>query len=211
MNADVYYIQTEATQSDLERTPMQVLQPILDQVVALTSDPESSEEAAPPLSTFKPLLQMTYRQVLPSSKSDIAHPCLSSITFPPPSQSDASSNVQPVTSIMGLTDAAVQLAEEVYYDVLASRNATEAGGSTREERVQWIKKKIVDQKLERKRRKGRDPAEYRGRGGRGADDGITKEHIQEQGSVEEGEQAAIIGFFEMTADNDEGEGNEERE
>lgn len=97
----------------------------------------------------------------------------------------------------------MQLAEKVYYDVLASRLTSSDCGTTHEEKVKFIKKTVDKQKLDRKRRRGRDPAEYQGRGGRGVDDGVTRPQPDVEGE-EEADQIQVVGFFESSpgADND---------
>lgn len=105
----------------------------------------------------------------------------------------------------------MHLAEKVYYDILASRLASIASGSTHEDKVQWVRQTVEKQKLERKRRKGRDPSEYQGRGGRGADDGITKEQPEQEGEdmAEHSEQAKVLGFFETIAEEQDGSDEDE--
>ncbi len=49
----------------------------------------------------------------------------------------------------------MQLAEKVYYDVLASRLTSSDCGTTHEEKVKFIKQTVEKQKLDRKRRRGR--------------------------------------------------------
>ncbi len=200
---DVYYVQMEAGEPDNAKPSLEVLQPVLDQIIALTSPGEPSGAEHP---LAKPLLQLTYRQVISSSSHQGSQPKLSSVPFPSPSASEASSDKQPVTSICGLTDAAVHLAENVYYDVLASRAPAHAG-STHVAKVKWVRQTVEQQKADRKRRKGRDPSEYQGRGGRGADDGITKQ-VNEQASETKEDQELVVGFFESHADQD-GEDNDD--
>ncbi|CDR87440.1 related to Rab proteins geranylgeranyltransferase component A 2 [Sporisorium scitamineum] len=203
----VYYVQTEASHDDTQRSAQEVLKPVLDQVIALTNDTRPSEASV----ATRPLLQLTYRQLVPLSPVDFTCFNLSSIPFPPPSIKDH----QPVTSISGLTDAAVHLAEKVYYDILASRAASSSdqGGSTHAEKLQWIQQTLERQRLERKRRKRRDPAEYQGRGGRGVDDGVTRsmdEQEQQKGDESEG-QVQVVGFFESGSDEDGNDGDDDDE
>ncbi|SJX63871.1 related to Rab proteins geranylgeranyltransferase component A 2 [Sporisorium reilianum f. sp. reilianum] len=175
----VYYIQTEASDHDT-RTAQEALQPVVDQVIALTS-----ESAATP-----PLLQLTYRQLVPLPAASTA-PHLSSIPFPP------SSTHEPVTSISGLADAAVHQAEKVYYDILAARAPADQCGSTHAEKLQWIHETLERQRVERRRRKRRDPAEFQGRGGRGVDDGVTRS-VDDKEQREEEAQGQVVGFFESS-------------
>lgn len=187
----VYYVQTEASGAELERSALEVLKPVLDQVIRLTTD------------ATQPLLQLTYRQVIPTSPLNVAEPSLSSIPFPPPSSATTSVNSQPVTSISGLTDAAVHLAEKVYHDILAVQFAPSAPGDTHEGKLKWVQQTLDQQRIERKRRKGRDASEYQGRGGRGADDGVTKELLQEVGQGEAyEEQIILVGFFDSLEQHD---------
>lgn len=202
MFIDVYYVQTEASDVDTGRTALEALKPVIDQVIALTEGANGSTEGS------KPLLQMTYRQLVPIDTPDAKHRMLSGIPFPPPSNQKACSHHHPVTSISGLTDAAVHLAEKVYYDVLASRVSSPACGRKHVEKVEWVKQTVKAQKLERKRRKGRHPSEYHGRGGRGADDGVTKEAKGGEDEATE-EQAIVVGFFETSSEQGDGDQDED--
>jgi hypothetical protein len=108
-----------------------------------------------------------------------------------------------------MTDAAVHQAERVYYDILASRLPRRAAGESHDDKVNWIKKAVEEQKAERKRRRGRDPSEYQGRGGRGADDGIAsavQEAETEALPVEE--DTYIVEFFESSSNRDDDDQDE---
>ncbi|GAC93722.1 hypothetical protein PHSY_001287 [Pseudozyma hubeiensis SY62] len=195
----VYYIQTEAAEQDSHRSASDALQPVLAQVISLTN------KAHPPEATSatQPLLQMTYRQLIPLTLDESTHPNISSIPFPPPSSAPSSGEAShATTSISGLTDAAVHLAEKVYYDVLASRLASPQCGDSHAENLQWIKQTLEKQRVERRRRKRRDPAEYQGRGGRGVDDGVTREH-DDQHREDDGDGVKVVGFFEASLDVDD--------
>lgn len=206
--ADVYYVQTEALRADPLQLAEEALRPVLNQIIALTNDSRQAEAAD--AAAVQPLLQLTYRQAIPCAPSGSSLQDLSKITFPPtPTDPTSSTTQHPVTSISGLTDAAVQLAEKVYYDVLASRLASPNCGSTQEEKVKWVKETVEKQRLERKRRKGRDPAEYQGRGGRGADDGVTRQQPDGEGGEETQEQIRVVGFFEATSDQDDGDDDDD--
>ncbi|EST09633.1 GDP dissociation inhibitor [Kalmanozyma brasiliensis GHG001] len=204
----VYYVQSEASQADRQQTAEDALKPVLEQIINLTTESRRAEAAD--AASVHPLLQLTYRQAVPSTSSESSLQNLSSITFPPTSTDSTSSNTQhPVTSISGLTDAAVQLAEKVYYDVFASRLTSPDCGSTHKERVKWVKETVESQRLERKRRKGRDPAEYQGRGGRGADDGVTRLQPDGEGREESQEQVKVVGFFEAISGQDDGDDDDD--
>ncbi|KAJ9480049.1 Rab proteins geranylgeranyltransferase component A [Pseudozyma hubeiensis] len=195
----VYYIQTEASEQDSQRSALDALQAVLAQVIRLTNEAQPSEAT----SATQPLLQMTYRQLIPLSPNESTHPNISSIPFPPASSAQSSTEAShATTSISGLTDAAVHLAEKVYYDVLASRLTSPQCGDSHEEKLQWIKQTLEKQKLERKRRKRRDPAEYQGRGGRGADDGVTREQDDEH-PEDDGDDLKVVGFFEANLDEED--------
>ncbi|SNX86110.1 related to Rab proteins geranylgeranyltransferase component A 2 [Melanopsichium pennsylvanicum] len=198
----VYYVQTEASGTDSDRSASEALKPVLDQIITLAKNVDQPTEVT------QTLLQVTYRQFVHMSAQDTAHSNLSSIPFPPPSTSRASPTSQSVTSISGLTDAAVRLAEKVYYDILATRVTSPAAGSTHDEKVHWINQTVEQQKLERKQRKGRQESEYQGRGGRGADDGVTKEYGEDE-SGSKHNQATVVGFFEMSSEQDDGDEDEE--
>ncbi|SPO27559.1 related to Rab proteins geranylgeranyltransferase component A 2 [Ustilago trichophora] len=198
----VYYMLTEASDADTERSALETLQPVIDQVIALTS------ESGSPTDLVLPLLQMTYRQLVPSLIADEAHSNLANIPFPPPLAAQDCCNSQPVTSISGLADAAVHLAEKVYYDIIASRVSSSNHGNTHEEKVEWIKQTVEQQKRDRKRRNGRDPSEFQGRGGRGADDGVTKEQQQEEQDEPRKDEAVLVGFFESSSDTNDDDDDE---
>jgi len=69
---------------------------------------------------------------------------------------------------------------------------------------------VEKQRQDRKRRKGRDTSEYKGRGGRGADDGITKEKEDEIAEPKESG-PTIVGFFESTSDQNTDDLDEEEQ
>lgn len=188
-------MQTEALAEDGQRSASEALQPVLDQIVALSNvDGQSAH-------TMQPLLRVTYRQLVPASGRAPSHTNVSSIPFPPPSTSKPSAKEQAVTSISSLTDAAVHMAEKVYYDILASRAPTSPScGDTHEEKLNWIKQRVEEQKRDKKRRRGREPSEYQGRGGRGADDGVTKEQGEEEQDEAREEPFTVVGFFESDSD-----------
>lgn len=199
----VYYIQTEASADEAERSAQEALRPVIDQVISLTKevDLSSATEAT------RPLLELTYRQRVPLSSDEESSTNLSSIPFPPPSNAQASTRTHyPATSVSGLTDAAVHLAEKVYYDMLASRVASPACGKTHAEKLEWVKRTLETQRRERKRRKRRDPAEYQGRGGRGLDDGVTREQDDdEQRPGDDADEVRVVGFFESSSEQDDGD------
>lgn len=198
-------MQTEAGKADGERSTLHVLQPVIDRVLALSSDAGQTTETRQ--SPARPLLQLTYRQIVPCSAVSTAYSNLSSIPFPPTSQALGTGSA--VTSISVLTDSAVHLAEQVYYDILASRASSHASaGSSHESKVRWIKQMVETQRQDRKRRKGRDISEYKGRGGRGVDDGITKEKQDEMAEPKESG-STIVGFFESSLDQDTDDLDEE--
>lgn len=204
--SDVYYVQTEASEAEAQKPAREILQPVLDQIVAWTSYDEASDDASQPRA--KPLVELTYRQHVSSHAGEHDGPVLSRIAFPPP-QAEGSPTPRPTASIAGMTDAAVHQAEKVYYDILASRLPARVGGEGHDDKVNWIKKAVEEQKAERKRRRGRDPSEYRGRGGRGADDGITaagQEAETEALPVEE--DTHIVEFFGSSSNRDDDDQDE---
>lgn len=191
----VYYVQTEACENDADRSALETLKPFIDQVVCLSNEAQPSEGTA----FSQPLLQMTYRHLVSMSPNETTTSNLSRMPFPPPYAAQTST---PATSISGLADAAVHLAEDVYFDIVASRLPLSKCGNTNEEKLNWIKEALEKQRLERKRQKRRDPTEYQGRGGRGADDGITRERDDEQ-KQDEGQETQVVGFFESLEDGDD--------
>lgn len=194
----VYYVQTEAYATETGRSALETLKPVLDQIIALTAD------------ATQPLLQLTYRQLIPASAPNVAEPNLSSICFPPRSIATVNADSQPVTSILGLTDAAVHLAEKIYHDILASQLAPSTADNTHEDKVQWVKHTLEQQKLERKRRKGRDASEYQGRGGRGEDDGVTKAHpLEDAENNAKEEHTTLVGFFETNTNEYNGDDDDD--
>lgn len=191
----VYYVQTEACENDADRSALETLKPFIDQVVCLSNEAQPSEGTA----FSQPLLQMTYRHLVSMSPNETTTSNLSRMPFPPPYAAQTST---PATSISGLADAAVHLAEDVYFDIVASRLPLSKCGNTNEEKLNWIEEALEKQRLERKRQKRRDPTEYQGRGGRGADDGITRERDDEQ-KQDEGQETQVVGFFESLEDGDD--------
>lgn len=138
---------------------------------------------------IKPLMQLTYLQVGTANATPETNfgQSFAKMPFPPAVDADASS------SLVSLTDSAVQLAQEVYYSVLASR-LSELQGGFEEKRAQV--KQAAQNRTGRRRK--RDSSEYQGRGGRGSDDGVTKEAHDTQIDEHPSSLHDLIGFFEST-------------
>ncbi|PWY98381.1 FAD/NAD(P)-binding domain-containing protein [Testicularia cyperi] len=191
----VYYIQTEAV--DAEEPTDKVLQPVIDgdQQFAATSHQRSA-----------PLLQLTYRQMNASgSAAKLGQPESALFSIPFPCQPGDEDYDVASTAMTALTDSAVAVAEQTYYSILAARLSPTLGdfAST----LDKVRSTADANRL--KKRKTRDPAEYQGRGGRGADDGVSRDQEEEEDSCAKEHAHRTLdtpsldvpGFFEAAHDD----------
>ena len=146
------------------------LAPLIDEVVRLAS-------------VQQPLVQLVYRERLASENSTVAQ--VEAGAGAGAGAGAYAVGFPPTRTMTRMADRAVEQAEQIYYAVMAQRHGSSA-------------EQLKADAAARAKRRRRNPAEFEGRGGRGADDGVTKEAAKEDSE-------APLGFFEKRDDEDEQE------